>query len=46
MVMVEEVLQSEKGIYKLQTNAENETGKKVVEGYAVIKYTNSTEVKI
>ena len=37
MVMVEEVLQSEKGIYKLQTNAENETGKKVVEGYAVIK---------
>ena len=46
MVMVEEVLQSEKGIYKLQTNAENETGKKVVEGYAVIKDTNSTEVKI
>ena len=46
MVMVEEVLQSEKGIYKLQTNAENETEKKVVEGYAVIKYTNSTEVKI
>lgn len=37
-VTVSEVINLEKGIYRLSTDVNNQDGKKVAEGYAVVKY--------
>lgn len=44
-VSVEEVINSYKGIYKLKTEVVNEEKEKVIDGFAVVKYLEGTEIR-
>jgi len=41
VVVVEEIINQEKGIYRLNTKITNQNGENVLDGYAVVKYKKS-----